>query len=162
VPHLVVRRSVFDTVGLYNEDLSGSEDTDWSQRFYSYPQFVVEYAPMLILKHGLDNKKKAQLKTWKLYGLGQAYRARKSMIFGTQNYLSAFFKGFGELSLLSRKNGIRKNLFVLNYIRLKLTGFLYGWLVKWSSYDREKYREVESYYNSNEYRSKALGTLNNK
>jgi len=161
VPHLVVKRGVFDTVGLYNEDLSGSEDTDWSQRFYSYPQFVVEYAPMLILKHGLDNKKKAQLKTWKLYGLGQAYRARKSTVFGTQNYLNAFRKGFGELALIDSKNGIRKNLFVINYIRLKFAGFLYGWFIKWSTYDKEKYKETESYYNSKEYRSRALGTLKN-
>lgn len=159
-PNLIVRKSLYNAIGLYNEDLSGSEDTEWSQRFYEHNQFTVEYAPSLFINHGLDNPKKSH-KTWISYGLGQAYRAKKAMLLNNQPLRASLSKAFSELTLIDVNQPLSRNLFILRYVFFKSLGFAYGWIIKWGGYTKQKYVAIENYYKSEDYKSKIIKSTNN-
>lgn len=159
-PNLVVKKSLYDSIGLYNEELSGSEDTEWSQRFHEHKQFTAQYAPSLSITHGLDNPRKSH-RTWILYGLGQAYRAKKAMIFNNQSLRSSLSKAFSELTLVDVDQPLGRNLFILRYVFFKSLGFAYGWIIKWGGYTKQKYLAVENYYKSEEYKSELIRSIKN-
>ncbi len=154
-PNLVVKKSVFDIVGLYNEELSGSEDTEWSQRFYEHPQLKAEYSTSLSVTPGIDDPNKSH-KNWILYGLGQAYRAKKVVLLNNQTLLTSLLRPFSELSLIKISHPLSRNLFVIDYDFRKSIGFFYGWFFKWRKYNKLKYNEVDNYYKSRDYELKVL------
>jgi glycosyltransferase involved in cell wall biosynthesis len=154
-PNLVIKKDIYRLVGLYNEDLSGAEDSEWSQRFNEYEQNKANYVSNLIVTHGLDDPKKAP-KTWMLYGLGRSYQAKKSLEFYKTPLLFSLKKAFSELNLLKAFQSENRNSFIFNYDLRKSIGFFYGWFFKWRKYDKLKFIKIDKYYKSREYELKVL------
>lgn len=157
-PNLIVNKNLYNYYGLYIEELSGSEDTEWSQRITNNKKFTMEYCARLQITHGIDNPKKA-LKTWKIYGIGQAYRAKKSIYFYGQSTISAMSKAFSELNIIKSEKDIKKVFFIFKYDFFKSIGFYYGWFVKWRRFNKERFSELEKRYNFDEYKKQILSRI---
>ncbi len=150
-PNLIINKKIYNKVGLYNEELSGAEDSEWSQRFKEYNEYNLVYSPNLSVSHGLDDAKKSQ-KTWMLYGIGRAYQVKKAKLFYGNSVLLSLQKTFSELSLIDVKRPLNQNIFILRYAFYKSVGFIYGWIVKWSKYTKQKYISTENYLKSENYK----------
>lgn len=151
-PNLIINRRVFDKVGLYNEELQGGEDTEWSQRLQEHKDISKKYTDLFVLTHVFDNPKKIN-KTLFSYGKCQAYRIKKSLLVYKTPPAQIIKRIFSDASLVSAHQSWDKNLFVIKYLFLKIVGIIYGLIFTWRHLNKEAILAKDAYFKSKNYQN---------
>lgn len=76
-PNLVVRRIIYNEIGFFDEEIFYGEDTEWGCRV-DLKRFRIYHSKKLIMNHFDDAKITKILLTWFRYGVGRAFKDKKS------------------------------------------------------------------------------------
>jgi GT2 family glycosyltransferase len=132
-PNLIVRKDIYDKVGLFDEKLFHGEDTEWSQRlknFGIFPKFLND----LIVEH-VDHKSIFKIiTTYFHYGIGRAYRFKKILSDDKLSFnekCKVYYRLFNEIPNLSSINSFISKAIILFLYLVRNIGVCYG-VVKWS------------------------------
>ncbi|MGZ5501386.1 MAG: glycosyltransferase family 2 protein, partial [Nitrososphaeraceae archaeon] len=86
-PNLVVHRSIFDRLGLFNSELTYGSDGDFAKRV-SEIKLEVKYNENITIYHDCTNNFLGVLKKWAKLGEARYYRYKNEMV---ENKLSTYF-----------------------------------------------------------------------
>ncbi len=123
-PNLIVRKTIYYRYGLYDPELSGCEDSEWSERILRQnTNITVRRASDVVMYHQPDNVPKLY-KTWMRYGRLRSYLAFSDMYINKTSkvkILTQYFKK-GEHYRLS--HGVTFFLVLYAYRFFRLIGSL--------------------------------------
>ena len=117
-PNLVVKREVYDLVGLYDEEFFSGEDNEWSLRFKEL-DISFRYFNNLSLKHFDHESSSKIIKTYFNYGVARYNRFKKNKFkveFSFKQKIKKYYELFNEIPSLKFFR-YKKTIFILYLIR---------------------------------------------
>jgi|GEM_PF-4502321 len=124
-PNIVIKKSLYSIVGYYDEILSGSEDGDWSDRFWNSPAKVLFTSDIFIFN--APERKSRKTKSWILYGFGSAYRGIRNLKAQKLSNLSLLSNYLGVWGLFFGVSlSLKQRLFILSFLYYFTLGYLHA------------------------------------
>lgn len=131
-PNLIVKKSLYKKVGLFEEKLFYGEDVEWGHRLENFgisPVFLKD----LVVRHFDPEGSSKIMRIYFRYGVDRTYRFKKYFITNKSivKKIKNFWRLFAETPGLNRIKSIKNKLIILFLCLVRDIGVIYG-LFKWT------------------------------
>lgn len=117
-PNLVIKRSVFEFIGLFDENFKYGSDGEFAKRLKDNGIYC-SYNPEMVIIHQSPESNSELIKRWIQYGEGRYKRFKNSS-------LKEKIKGLYTSNLFDKKKGVSYNLVVLSCLACRWYGLVKG------------------------------------
>jgi glycosyltransferase involved in cell wall biosynthesis len=130
-PNLLIAMPMFDKIGDFLAKSHYSEDVEWGQRAKLYGWEIEILPKRLSVSHIDDSHPLKTIRTWFYYGLGRAFRQKRTHILKKSSQLSYFRSMFVGSRLIDKNDSADFVFFVCLHYFVRTAGVVFGTLVTW-------------------------------